>query len=42
LFEISQATFLVLTNQLADIFTGSAPIAGGYLPFYIFLESFGE
>ena len=29
LFEISQATLLVLTNQLADVFTGSAPIAGG-------------
>ena len=32
----------VLTNQLADVFTGSAPIAGGDLPFYVFLESFGE
>src|ERR1035438_9753744 len=42
LFEISQTTLLVLTNQLADVFTGSAPIAGGYLPLYIFLESFGE
>src|SRR6266404_3776296 len=31
LFEISKATFFVLTNQFADIFTGSAPIAGGNL-----------
>jgi hypothetical protein len=42
LFEISKATFFVLTNQFADIFTGSAPIAGGNLPFYIFLEGLGE
>ena len=31
LFEISQATFLVLANQFVDIFTGSVPIAGGCL-----------
>ena len=41
-FEISRATFFVLTNQIADIFTGSFPIAGSYLPFYIFLESFRD
>jgi hypothetical protein len=42
LFQVAQAALFVLANQLPDIFAGSTPIAGCYLPFDVVLESLGE
>ena len=42
MFEVAEAAFLVLANQFADILAWRTPVARSNLPFYIFLEGFGE
>ena len=40
--EIAEAAFFVLPDEFADVLAGCAPIAGGHLSFYIFLQRLGE
>ena len=42
LLEIAEASLFVLTDELADVLAGRAPIAGGDLTFDILFQGFGE